>query len=58
MDRSRKRSTGTTKVKPLPEKELTLTRDKYEVGDFVSTDQFISNTPGQLPTRCGRDSPD
>ncbi len=30
----------------LPESEGALSRDQYEVGDFVSTDQFICRTPG------------
>ena len=29
-----------------------------EVGDFVSTDQFICRTPGRLPTGYGRESHD
>ena len=29
--------------------------DKYEVGDFVSTDQFISKNTGRLPTSYGRE---
>ena len=31
-----------------------ITRDQYEVGDFVSTDQFICKTPGRLPTQDHR----
>ena len=34
MDRSKNRSAGATKVKPIPSKEGALTRYKYEVGDF------------------------
>jgi hypothetical protein len=33
-------------------------RDQYNVGDFVSTDQFICKTPGHLPSRYGRESQD
>ena len=29
---------------------------RYEVGDFVSTDQFICKTPGQLPKGYGHES--
>ena len=50
MDRFKNRSTGTTKVNPLPKKQGALTRYKYYVGGFVSTDQFICKTPGRLPT--------
>ena len=34
-----------------------MSRDKIEVGDFVSTDHFF-NTPGCLPTSYGRESRD
>ena len=56
LDITKKRSTGTTNVNHLPEKEVSLKREKYEVGDFVSTDQFIFKNPGRLPTGYGRDS--
>jgi hypothetical protein len=39
----------TPNVKPStvsPENEGALSRNRYEVGDFVSTDQFICKTPG------------
>ena len=29
--------------------------DKYEVGDFISTDQFVVKTPGRLPSGFGRE---
>jgi len=38
--------------------EGAITRDQYEVGDFVSTDQFICKTPGHLQTGYGRKSQD
>jgi hypothetical protein len=38
--------------------EGAITRDQYNVGDFVSIDQFICKTPGHLPTRYGRESQD
>ena len=50
MDYSKKRSTGTSKVNHLPEKEVYLTRYKYEVGYFVCTDRFICITTGQVST--------
>ena len=58
LARAKKRSTDTRKVTPLPGKEGALSRDKMEVGDFVSTDQFICRTPGRLPTGYGRESRD
>jgi hypothetical protein len=43
---AQKRSTNVAKTKAIPESEGALSHDKYEVGDFVSTDQFICRTPG------------
>ena len=40
-------------VKAVPDKEGILARDKYEVGDFVFTDQFVVRTPGRLPSGYG-----
>jgi hypothetical protein len=42
----------------LDDCEGAITRDQYNVGDFVSTDQFICKTPGRLPTGYGRESQD
>ena len=32
-----------------------LSRDKYEVGNFMSTDQFVCKNPGRLPSGFGRE---
>ena len=32
-----------------------LACDKYEVGDFMSTDQFVVKNPGRLPSGFGRE---
>jgi hypothetical protein len=40
----------------IPENEGALSRNRYEVGDFVSTNQFICKTPGWLPESYGRES--
>ena len=58
LARARKRSTKVSRTQPLEDKEGALTRDQYETGDFVSTDQFICKTPGRLPTGYGRESQD
>ena len=58
LARARKRSTKVSRTQPLDDKEGALTRDQYETGDFVSTDQFICKTPGRLPTGYGRESQD
>ena len=58
LERSKKRSANTKKVKPLEEKEGDLLRDKIEVGYFVSTDKFVCKTPSRLPNGYGRESSD
>ena len=58
LARAKKRSPGVAKQKPVAEKEGALARNKIKVGDFVSTDQFICNTPGRLPSGYGREAPD
>ncbi len=42
----------------LEDREGAITRGQYNVGDFVSTDQFICKKPGRLPTGYGRKSQD
>ena len=38
LGRAKKRSPGVAKKKTVPEKKGILACDKYEVGDFISTD--------------------
>jgi hypothetical protein len=58
LARAKKRSPNVSRTQPLEDREGAITRDQYEVGDFVSTDQFICKTPGRLPTGYGRESQD
>ena len=58
LARARKRSPNVKRSSVIPESEGALSRDRYEVGDFVSTDQFICKTPGRLPEGYGRESTD
>ena len=58
LARARKRSPKISRTQALEDREGAITRDQYEVGDFVSTDQFICKTPGRLPTGYGRESQD
>ncbi len=58
LARAKKRVVGVAKVKAIPKKEGILARDKYEVGDFVSTNQFVVKTPGRLPNGYGRERRD
>ena len=53
LGRVKKRSPGVSKVKYVPDKEGILALDKYEVGDFFSTDKFVIPTSGRLPTVYG-----
>ncbi len=53
---ARKRTPNVLQTCLLDDREGAITRDQYNVGDFVSTDQFICKTPGCLPTRYGRES--
>ena len=55
LGRAKKRSPGVVKKKAMPEKMGILIRDKYEVGNFMSTDQFVCKTPGRLPSVFGRE---
>ena len=55
LDGAKKRSPGAVKKNVVPEKMGILSRDKYEVGDFMSTDQFLCKTPGRIPSGFGRD---
>ncbi len=40
----------------IPESEGALSCNRYEIGDFVSTNQFICRAPGQLPEGYDRES--
>ena len=44
------------KSKAGPEEAGVLAQDKYEMGDFVSLDQYVVKTPGHLPTGFGWES--
>jgi hypothetical protein len=44
--RAWKRTPNVKQTRDLPESEGALSRDRYEVRDFVSTYQFICRTPG------------
>jgi len=55
---ARKRLPKVAKTKAIPKREGALSCDKYDVGDFVSTDQFICWTPGRLPEGYGREPAD
>ncbi len=54
LARARKRTPNVKLSKAIPKNEGALSRNRYEVGDFVSTDQFICKTRGRLPKENGR----
>ena len=55
LARARKRNPKVFKQEAVKEKEDVLSWDKYEAGDFVSTDHFIVSTPGRLLEGYGRE---
>ena len=54
LARARQRSPKVKRVQSNLDTEGAISRNKLEVGDFVSTDQFVCKTPGRLPTGYGR----
>jgi hypothetical protein len=55
LARARKRTLNVSRTRLLNDREGAITRDQYNVGDFVSTDQFICKMPGCLLTGYGMD---
>ena len=58
LARARKRTPYVKRSTAIPESEGALSHNRYEIGDFVSTDQFICRTHGQLPEGYGSESTD
>jgi hypothetical protein len=58
LAQARKRTPNVLRTQLLDDHEGAITRDQYNVGDFVSTDQFICTTPGCLPAGDGHESQD
>ncbi len=50
MSCAKQRQPNVNKLREAPEEVGALTQDKYEMGDFVSLDQYVVKTPGHLPT--------
>ena len=55
LARARQRSPKVKKVQSNLDSEGAISRNRLEVRDFVSTDQFVCRTPGQLPGGYGRE---
>jgi hypothetical protein len=55
---ARKRTPNILRTRLLDNCEGAITRDQCNIGDVVSTDQFICKTPRRLPTGYGRESQD
>ena len=53
LSRARMRKPKITKSKAIKEVEGAISKDQYEVGDFVSTDQYVIRTPGRLEEGYG-----
>ena len=54
LDREKKRTPGVVKHNLVERKEGSLERDKYQVGDLVSTKKFVVVLPGRLLEGYGR----
>ncbi len=50
LAQAKRRNPEVTKLTAIKDKEDILAAGAVEPGDFVSMDQFICKTPGQLPT--------
>jgi len=48
LARARRRPTGSTRQLAVEEKAGILSANRYQPGDLVSMDQFVSGTPGRL----------
>ncbi len=55
LARAHQRSPNVRRVQADQDAEGAISRNKLEVGDFVSTDQFVCRTPGRLPDGFGRE---
>jgi hypothetical protein len=53
---AQQRSPKVKKVQSNLDSEGAISRNRLEVGDFVSTDQFVCRTPGWLPSGYGHES--
>ncbi len=53
LARARQRSPKVKKVLSNLDSEGATSRNQLDVGDFVSTDQFVCRTPGRLPSGYG-----
>lgn len=54
---AKSRGTETTTTTVRKEREGILTRDKYEPGEFISSDQFVVHTAGRKAKGYGREGP-
>ena len=50
------RGAGVATSKPVKSKVSILSRDQYEPGDAIHTDQFVVKTPGRLLKGYGREA--
>ena len=50
------KSSGVVASKPIVSKEGALSRDQYESGDNIATDQFVVKTAGRLLKGCDQEA--
>ena len=58
MATAKVRSDGVKTSKPVASKQGILSRDQYEPGDSISTDQFVVKTPGRLGKGFRKEKPE
>ena len=55
LTRAKQRNPKVTRSKSIPEREGSISAEKYLPGDFVSMDQYVVKTPDRLPGENGRE---
>ena len=56
LSRAKQRKPKVVKGKAIEDTVGAISQDKYQVGDFVSINQYVVKDPGCLPTGYGRDA--
>jgi hypothetical protein len=56
LAKQHRRPTGSQKKQDRPESEMAIRRNNLKPGECISIDQYISRTPGRLPSTRGKES--
>jgi hypothetical protein len=57
LARAQQRTPNVKRMQANEDSEGAISQGRLEVGDFISTDQFVCRTPGRLPSGYGREGP-